>query len=76
MVIDHVHKYELPLLGAYQIPLRKRIRCSARESFEKILLCLNRQTNEKGQAEDASFEYKFDPTKQHLSIMNSPQTQQ
>ena len=73
VTIQYVHKYSIPLLGVYNVPLHKYIKCSSFEVFNSVITRLNRHIHEMAQrTQSMSKDYMFDlPSFEHLSIMEA-----
>jgi len=73
VTVQYVHKYSIPLLGVYNVPLHKYIRCSSFEVFNSVITRLNRHLHEMAQrtqsmTRNTDFEL---PSVAHLSIMDA-----
>ena len=73
VTIQYVQKYKFPLLGVYNVPLHKYIKCSSFEVFNSVITRLNRHIHEMAQrTQSLTQDYMFDlPSFAHLSIMDA-----
>lgn len=73
VTVQYVHKYSIPLLGVYNVPLHKYIRCSSFEVFNSVITRLNRHLHEMAQRTQSmtrNFDFEL-PSIAHLSIMDA-----
>ena len=73
VTVQYVHKYTIPLLGAYNVPLHKYIKCDSFELFNTVITRLNRHMHEMAQrTQSMTKNFDFDlPSFAHLSIMDA-----
>ncbi|KAL0018632.1 hypothetical protein WJX77_009530 [Trebouxia sp. C0004] len=73
VTVQYVHKYSIPLLGVYNVPLHKYIHCSSFEVFNSVITRLNRHLHEMAQRTQSmtrNFDFEL-PSVAHLSIMEA-----
>lgn len=78
ITIQYVHVYKFPLIGAYNVPLHKYIKCSSFEIYSSVIARLNRHRNEVAQRKQRmgnSGEFDL-PGFSHLSIMEAADPEQ
>lgn len=73
VTVQYVHKYSIPLLGMYNVPLHKYIKCSSFEVFNSVITRLNRHLHEMAQrTQSMTKNVDFDlPSFTHLTIMDA-----
>lgn len=73
VTIQYVQKYSIPLLGVYNVPLHKYIKCSSFEVFNSVITRLNRHIHEMAQrTQSMTKDHMFElPSFAHLSIMEA-----
>lgn len=73
ITMQYIHTYKLPILGTYNVPLHKYIKCSSFEIYSSVIARLNRHRNEVAQRKQRmgnSGEFDL-PGFSHLSIMDA-----
>ncbi|KAL3135445.1 hypothetical protein ABBQ32_007626 [Trebouxia sp. C0010 RCD-2024] len=73
VTVQYVHKYSIPLLGVYNVPLHKYIKCSSFEVFNSVITRLNRHIHEMAQrTQSMTRDHMFElPSFAQLSIMEA-----